>query len=213
MNDLDDVLRETLEAHAETVTPSPGLAAMATRRSRQIRHRRVAAAGATTAVVVGATSVVAAHAIGQPRNGSGRSQTVQVAAPTGGVSSSAPGTPAPAGQGSSPDPSATPNFESICPDGQAPAVTATGSATDSGAVQSDGRAQTVAQSVMQSYLVDISNHVSISQYGVGTDSGSGHGVVWIEFQDHSVVEIVINDAGDQWASYPAALGACTALGN
>jgi hypothetical protein len=214
MTDIDDLLRETLEAQAGTLTPNPGLAAGATRRARQIRHRRVAAAGATTAAVVGVTSVAAAHAVGQSRSGSSHPVSVRIAAPTGGQSSStAPPHSAPGGQGSNPDPSPTPTFLAACPAGQAPEVTATGSGTDSGDIQPDADAQSVSQALMQSYLVGISNREPLNAYGVGIDAAGRQGVVWIRFQNQSLVEVIPSDNAKRWSSYDATLGPCQQLGN
>lgn len=215
MNDIDTVLHEVLEGYARNVTPSPDLAARATRRSRQIRQRRIATASATTAAVIGVTSVAAATVIGDEQHGSsGAPGLVKVAAPADTVSRSAtPPTPRPDGQDPTATPSATPGFGPTCPDGQAPEVSATGTATDSGDVQPNDNAQTVTQAMIQSYLTYISNHTPISAYGVGTDSTSGQGVVWIQFHDQSTVELVTNDSHRQWSSYDATLGPCTPIGS
>ena len=213
MNDIDTVLHEVLEGYARDVTPSPDLAARAARRSRQIRHRRIATASATTAAVLGVTGVAAASAVGNGRPGSNHTPgSVKLAAPTGTVGPRTTVAPLPDGQDSSADPSPSPGFGPTCPEGEAPMVRAAGAATDSGD-QSNDTAQTLSQALMQSYLSAISNHVPISAYGVGTDSASGQGVVWIQFHDQSTVELVSNDSHSRWSSYDATLGPCVPIGS
>jgi hypothetical protein len=200
VNDIDTMLREVLESHAATVTAKPDLAARATRRSRQIRHRRVVAAGATTAAVVGVTSIAAPGVISRVgRSPSGHQGVVSV-----GVAATRT---ARATSTSTPEPSPTPGFFAPCPDGRTPTVSATGGTTASGDVPANSGENTV-QRVIQSYLTDIANQTPINGYGMGTDAITGRPVVWIRFQNRSVIELVTHDSQREWSSYEATLGAC-----
>jgi hypothetical protein len=205
MNDVNTVLRETLERHAGDVAPSRDFAANIVHRSRQIRHRRVAATSTAAAAVVGVTSVAAVNVISHERHGRGGAPAI--------VKVTAAATPT-----NSPTPSPTPGFKSPCPDGQTPQVSATGAALatgaiQSGAIQSGANAETVTQALMQSYLTEIDNQTPLTAYGVGTDTTSGQGVVWIQFQGRSAVELVVDHGHHRWSAYNAALGPCTPLGS
>jgi hypothetical protein len=204
MNDINIVLRETLDRHAGDVTPSPEFATNIVRRSRQIRHRRMAATSTATAAVVGVTSVATANFVGHQRHGSSGSPGAVK------VTTAATGTASPS---VSPTPTPTPGFRSPCPDGQAPEVNAVGAVVASGGVQTTGAAETVTQAVLQGYLVDIDNQTPLTAYGVGTDAANGQGVVWVQFKGGSVVEITIDSGHHRWSAYNATLGQCTALGN
>jgi hypothetical protein len=164
----------------------------------------VAAASSATAAVVGVTSVAAVNVFGDQRHGSGGSPDVVK------VITTATGTASPS---ESPNPAPTPGFTSPCPDGQAPEVSSTGAATASGDVQSAGTAETVMQAVMQSYLIDIANQTPINAYGVGTDIGTGQGVVWVQFKGGSVVELALEASHRHWSAYNATLGRCAPLAN
>ena len=200
MNDIDFMVRETLELHADDVGAGPELVATAIRRSRTIHRRRVATFGAVAAVALGVSGVAAAAVLDhqdQDNAGSGL-----LASPTPSDTATPPAAPSP-----------SPGVASGCATDQAPVVTAIGAATGSGEVKADGSAQTLTQAFLQSYLMAISNQEPVSDDGAGLDSTSHKAVVWVKFQDARVVEIVPEGNAGHWSSYRATLGPCAQVGS